>query len=180
MNRELTKREKILLLIFAIMIILLGYYKIILEPIDDQISNYEGMQLQEETEVDTKTTQAVKMSVMEKEIEKAKASGIKRDVPDYDNSAVLLPKLYEIMDSATDYSMTFQDVVTEGNVVSRGIDITFQTRSYTQARKIIDKIYDMGYALEISDITMQSTSSTGNTSSMSTYINVTFYEAIRD
>ncbi len=180
MNRELTKREKILLLIFAIMIILLGYYKIILEPIDDQISNYEGMQLQEETEVDTKTTQAVKMSVMEKEIEKAKAGGIKRDVPDYDNSAVLLPKLYEIMDSATDYSMTFRDVVTEGNVVSRGIDITFQTRSYTQARKIIDKIYDMGYALEISDITMQSTSSTGNTSSMSTYINVTFYEAIRD
>ena len=78
MNRELTKREKILLLIFAILIIVLGYYKIILEPIDDQISNYEGMQLQEETEVDTKTTQAVKMSVMEKEIEKAKASGIER------------------------------------------------------------------------------------------------------
>ena len=49
MNRELTKREKILLLIFAILIIVLGYYKIILEPIDDQISNYEGMQLQEET-----------------------------------------------------------------------------------------------------------------------------------
>ena len=119
------------------------------------------------------------MSVMEKEIEKAKASGIERDVPNYDNSTTLLPKLYEIMESTSDYSMTFKDLVTEGNVVSRGIDITFQTKNYTQARKIIDKIYDMGYALEISDITMQSSSSS-NSSSMSTYINVTFYEAIRN
>ena len=178
MNRELTKREKILLLIFAILIIVLGYYKIILEPINDQITNYEGMQLQEETEVDTKTTQAMKMAVMEKEIEKAKASGIEREVPTYDNSKVLLPKLYEIMDASTDYSMTFQDIVTEGNVVYRGIDITFQTRNYTQARKIIDEIIDMGYALEISDITMQETNE--DSSSMSTYMNVTFYEAIRD
>ena len=178
MNRELTKREKILLLIFAILIIVLGYYKIILEPINDQITNYEGMQLQEETEVDTKTTQAMKMAVMEKEIEKAKASGIEREVPTYDNSKVLLPKLYEIMDASTDYSMTFQDIVTEGNVVYRGIDITFQTRNYTQARKIIDEIIDMGYALEISDITMQETND--DSSSMSTYMNVTFYEAIRD
>ena len=178
MNRELTKREKILLLILAILIIVLGYYKIILEPINDQITNYEGMQLQEETEVDTKTTQAMKMAVMEKEIEKAKASGIEREVPTYDNSKVLLPKLYEIMDASTDYSMTFQDIVTEGNVVYRGIDITFQTRNYTQARKIIDEIIDMGYALEISDITMQETND--DSSSMSTYMNVTFYEAIRD
>ena len=178
MNRELTKREKILLLILAILIIVLGYYKIILEPINDQITNYEGMQLQEETEVDTKTTQAMKMAVMEKEIEKAKASGIEREVPTYDNSKVLLPKLYEIMDASTDYSMTFQDIVTEGNVVYRGIDITFQTRNYTQARKIIDEIIDMGYALEISDITMQETNE--DSSSMSTYMNVTFYEAIRD
>ena len=82
------------------------------------------------------------------------------------------------MDASTDYSMTFQDIVTEGNVVYRGIDITFQTRNYTQARKIIDEIIDMGYALEISDITMQETND--DSSSMSTYMNVTFYEAIRD
>ncbi len=39
------------------------------------------------------------MKQMETEIAQAKAAGIERTIPDYDNSAVLLPQLYQIMDS---------------------------------------------------------------------------------
>ena len=37
MNREFTKREKVLLLIFAVLLIAVGYYKLLLEPINSQI-----------------------------------------------------------------------------------------------------------------------------------------------
>lgn len=35
MNRELTGREKVMLLILSVLVMALGYYKLILEPIND-------------------------------------------------------------------------------------------------------------------------------------------------
>lgn len=37
MNRELTKREKTLLLVLVVLVLVLGYCKLFLEPIDRQI-----------------------------------------------------------------------------------------------------------------------------------------------
>lgn len=178
MNRELTKREKILLLVLAILIILIGYYKIVLEPINDDVSMYQGMTLQEETEIDAKNVQALRMRVMEKEIEQAKEKGERKEVPSYDNSAVLLPKLYGIMSMASDYSLDFRDLETEDKVILRQIDMSFETKSFFQARKIIDKLYDMEYAFEIGDITMQKQTRSG-TSGVTTNLNVTFFEAAK-
>ena len=38
MNRELTKREKVLLLVLVVLVVTLGYYKLMLEPINDQVT----------------------------------------------------------------------------------------------------------------------------------------------
>ena len=180
MNRNLTKRESTLLLILAIVIIALGYFKIVYEPINTKASEYDSMTLEEGTEVDAKTAQAVKMTMMEKEIEKVKATGVKKDVPTYDNSEILLPKLYKVMNAATEYSMDFQDLVTEGNVVSREIGITFTTSSYAKARDIIDDLYGMEYAMVVGDISTYSAGSGTSSSSYTTTIDVTFYEAVRN
>lgn len=37
MNRELTRRETVLLLILVVLVIFLGYFKLIFEPIQDQV-----------------------------------------------------------------------------------------------------------------------------------------------
>lgn len=39
MNRELTKREKTLLLVLVVLVLVLGYCKLFLEPIDRQITS---------------------------------------------------------------------------------------------------------------------------------------------
>ena len=95
MNRELTKREKVLLLIFAVLLIAVGYYKLLLEPINNQIESYRSLTQEEQMQMDTAQLQAVRMQQMEAEIAQAKAAGIERTIPDYDNSAVLLPQLYQ-------------------------------------------------------------------------------------
>lgn len=38
MNRELTRRETVLLLILVVLVIFLGYFKLIFEPIQDQVA----------------------------------------------------------------------------------------------------------------------------------------------
>ena len=52
MNRELTGREKTLLLVLVILVLTLGYFKLIYEPINDQIDVCRVNTEQEQTEMD--------------------------------------------------------------------------------------------------------------------------------
>lgn len=53
MNRELTKREKTLLLILVVLVLVLGYCKLFLEPIDRQITSFRTNTDIEQAELDT-------------------------------------------------------------------------------------------------------------------------------
>ena len=44
MKKEFTKREKILLLVLAVLVIGLGYYKFMLQTINSKISDYRNME----------------------------------------------------------------------------------------------------------------------------------------
>ena len=178
MNRELTKREKVLLLIFAILLIAVGYYKLLLEPINNQIESYRSLTQEEQMQMETAQLQAVRMKQMEAEIAQAKAAGIERKIPDYDNSAVLLPQLYQIMDSTIEYAMDFDEITFEGNIAARPVQIEFETANYQKARRVIDKLCTTGYAMQIEDMTIQEARTTDKRS-VHTYLSITFFEAVR-
>ena len=178
MNRELTKREKVLLLIFAVLLIAVGYYKLLLEPINNQIESYRSLTQEEQLQMDTAQLQAVRMQQMETEIAQAKAAGIERTIPDYDNSAVLLPQLYQIMDSTIEYAMDFDEITFEGNIAARPVQIEFETANYQKARRVIDKLCTTGYAMQIEDMTIQEARTTDKRS-VHTYLSITFFEAVR-
>lgn len=178
MNRELTKREKVLLLIFAVLLIAVGYYKLLLEPINNQIESYRSLTQEEQLQMETAQLQAVRMKQMEAEIAQAKAAGIERTIPDYDNSAVLLPQLYQIMDSTIEYAMDFDEITFEGNIAARPVQIEFETANYQKARRVIDKLCTTGYAMQIEDMTIQEARTTDKRS-VHTYLSITFFEAVR-
>ena len=178
MNRELTKREKVLLLIFAVLLIAVGYYKLPLEPINNQIESYRSLTQEEQMQMETAQLQAVRMKQMEAEIAQAKAAGIERTIPDYDNSAVLLPQLYQIMDSTIEYAMDFDEITFEGNIAARPVQIEFETANYQKARRVIDKLCTTGYAMQIEDMTIQEARTTDKRS-VHTYLSITFFEAVR-
>ena len=178
MNRELTKREKVLLLIFAVLLIAVGYYKLLLEPINNQIESYRSLTQEEQMQMDTAQLQAVRIQQMEAEIAQAKAAGIERTIPDYDNSAVLLPQLYQIMDSTIEYAMDFDEITFEGNIAARPVQIEFETANYQKARRVIDKLCTTGYAMQIEDMTIQEARTTDKRS-VHTYLSITFFEAVR-
>ena len=52
MNRELTRRETVLLLILVVLVICLGYFKLIFEPIQDQVAQYQDTTSQEQSELE--------------------------------------------------------------------------------------------------------------------------------
>ena len=131
MNRELTKREKTLLLILVVLVLVLGYCKLFLEPIDRQITSFR-------TNTDIEQAQ---LEQMQQAIAAIKASGQERALPQYDNDQALMTELDKLMAATLQYEVDCTEGTTqEGYLVLRPVTLTYQTASYAQSRQIIDAL----------------------------------------
>lgn len=157
MNRAFTTREKVLLVILAVLIIGIGYFKLLLEPINTSIENYQNMTASEQDEILVNTALLQKKKQMETELEELFASGDPSPIPVYDNSGNLLVELHRILDKSLDYSLNFSGVSTMDveYLVRRPVSLTFQASTYAQARAIIDELHDSDNVNCISDLSMQ-------------------------
>ena len=102
MSRELTKREKLLLLVLVVMVLALGYFKLILEPINDQVSSLRAAADMEQAELQTDLIKAARLQQIRQAIEEIKASGDVRSIPQYDNSENLMVELHRNMSTTLD------------------------------------------------------------------------------
>ena len=76
--------------VLIVVVLVAGYCKLILIPINDQISSYRLNMEAEQTELDANQGKMAQMQKMQKAIEEIKAAGEKRTIPQYDNSGKLM------------------------------------------------------------------------------------------
>ena len=156
MNRKLTRRETVLLLILAVLVITLGYYNLIFQPIQEQKAQYMDNASQERQELDVAQVQAAQMEKMEQAVEAIRAGGLDKAIPQYDNSGALMRELYRILDSSSEYAVDFSAPTDrDGYIVLRPVSLSFQTETYQQARAIVDALADSGNLNQISDLSIR-------------------------
>lgn len=156
MNRELTRRETVLLLILVVLVIFLGYFKLIFEPIQDQVAQYQDTTSQEQSELEQDLILLTRKQEMQRKIEEVRASGEERTNPQYDNSRRLMLDLHRILDSAVDYSLDFSQSTTQDSyIVLRPVTMSFQTHTYAQARAIVDALSESENMNQISDLSIR-------------------------
>ena len=149
MNRELTRREKTLLLVLIVVVLVAGYCKLILIP----------------------------MQKMQKAIEEIKAAGEKRTIPQYDNSGKLMIELHEIMSDTLDYSLDCSaGTVQQDYIMLRPIVMTFRTSTYAQARQIVDRLCSSENISQISDMNMNTYTEGRNSGTVETTLVITYFE----
>ena len=154
MNRAFTTREKVMLVILVVLIIGIGYFKLLLEPINAKIEDYQTMQATEQDEILVNATLVQQKRQMEKELEALFENGDPTPIPVYDNSANLLVELHQILDSSTEYTLNFSGTspMDVEYLIRRPVSLTFRTASYGQARNIINKLHDSENTNAISDL----------------------------
>ncbi len=176
MRRAFTTREKILLLILVVMIIALGYFKLILEPINDQIAEYNSLQQQEQILIDQQRIMLAKMRKMEKLLEEMKASGNYQSIPSYDNKNAVIVELHSVLAAADAYSLDFDETTTMDYILARPVMMEFTVPDYESGRSIIDQLNESENFNLISDIALDWDEEDGVTISM----RITYYEVIMD
>lgn len=171
MRHVFTTREKVLLVILAVLVIAVGYWKLILTPINDSIADLNAQTVSEQDAILTNSARLSRMRQMQQELETLLADPDAKPLPDYDNSERLLVELNTIL-SGTDYTLNFGNTVPleDGSaIMCRPITLTFEVSSYTSARAVLDALHDSQYVNLISDLRMDLEGRTVQTSLSITY-----------
>ncbi len=174
LNRDLTAREKVLLGVFVVILLVLGYYNFVLTPINAQIENYQNMATEESDRINIAQTTVMRIRQMEKEIESAKKSGTVRPIPEYDSSVSLGIELQSLMAGTIDYLLDFETPDTSDTIVKRPLTVTFRTYTYGQAASVIRAIHGASHLNQISDVSMTA-STVRNRNDYNTIVKTTLY-----
>ena len=75
MNRPFSTREKVLLVVLVVLVMCICYFKLLLEPINDSIADYQMKASAEQDEIVANTALLTKMNNMKKELRKLMPPG---------------------------------------------------------------------------------------------------------
>jgi preprotein translocase subunit SecF len=182
-NREFTTREKIMLLVLAVVLLAVGYFRFFLTPLQSEIETQQQRQAEVEDSVLLAEKKLMTQKQMQSKIDELKESGTVPDaeVAEYDNIENVMLQLNAILSQADEYSLSFDAVSTDDNgTVTRPVELTFTASSYTAARSIINNLYQCPYRCAVSDISESSDTDLSTDGEIQVDLTVTFYEKTAD
>lgn len=153
MNRAFSGKEKIAMILLAVLFIGAVYYILIDQPVKNTLERTENQLADLETDIQIQEIRAQQLSEMRAELEELKAdSSPVKELPEYDNAKGVVALLDAALINSIEYSLNFVPVVfdTENGVVIREIQMTFTCGSYLDARQTIKNLYDGPFRCEIS------------------------------
>lgn len=178
MNRAFTKDEKVLLVLCIVLIFAISYYQFVWKSTNKIIEQYDIAMI--EDELFNAQLKAIKIKEMEKYIDEHKDQAIGR-VADYNNLQNEIIELNEILSEALTYKLDFEDATTDNKIVRRNVNITFQTKSYSAAKEIIESLKNSRYKSLLRDIDiLAKENGLQSTGLVDVKLKVTFYEGITE
>ena len=138
-TREFTEQEKILLMIFGIVIILSAYYLLVYKPVESNISasRQENRELEDDLELLDSNVERIS------EVSKGLSpDSLTSYMPSYSSEKKELVFLHEILSGTEDYRVKFTGITREGNQIRREFAIRFTAKDYGQTEDVIEKLED--------------------------------------
>ncbi|WP_172623444.1 type II secretion system protein GspM [Arabiibacter massiliensis] len=158
MNRTFTTREKILLVVLAVLLIGCFYYLVVLQPSLSAISSSDSQIAAIQDEMLVQQAVATRKAELVEKIREAEASGVdQKTLPPYDNTKNELAELDAILAAASSYNIDFSNAETAGTLVRRNVSISFTADSYAAAEDVLQKLIDCKYSCLVTDITVSGT-----------------------
>lgn len=174
MKRQFSNREKILLVILALMLVFCVYYILVEKPVQDTLLDASQRQSAAESEFTVASAKLENMHRMQAALDTLD-QGTQADVPDYDNAKNVVNLLNSAMALTDEYTLSFRPVSQEGAIVTRSIDMSFRCDGYAIGKRILKTLLDSPYRCRITAMSV-SGSSDIRQEEISVNASVTFYE----
>lgn len=177
MSRSFSFRERILLIVLAVLLVAAAYYLGVFHPTNETLKSVETQMADIETELLIQEEKATRLEEM-----KTALAGIATDAaitPYYDNSKNVVAELNTALAGVIDYRLDFEPVELDSALVNRGIQMTFQTGNYASAKEIIEKLYNGPYQCDITQFKIETSVPADNSisaSGVTVTLRIVYYE----
>ena len=152
LSRDFTLKEKILLIIFALFLLGVAYYRFFYIPTGNAIEKANTQRDEYQIELGKVMAKEKKIREMSEELDAiGELSKVSR-MESYNNSKEELSLLNRVLAPATDYSITFSNVTRNDDQIRRNFSLSFQTNDFATAKKIIKSLEESPYRCLLGDI----------------------------
>lgn len=178
--RSFTKREKIVMLVLALALIVGFYFLAIHYPVKTRLEEIEL----EKAEVDEQTMIASAMlanyNKMKTELEEifAEQNENLTVMPEYDNKQTLIYYFNSVF-AETAPNLQFSQARIEGNIASRSISFNFTADSFDSARSVLELLTGTGFRCSMDNITISPTEGDLEHDELRVSGNIVFYELVK-
>lgn len=174
MSRNFTRNEKILLVLLAVVLVGLVYYRFIYLNIQSSISSSKAESQSLQSEMEIAQAKLSRLAQMQQELDSVKKSGDTSRMESYNNSKEETAFLSEILSASRDYNIAFSDVTRTGDQIRRSFTLQYRTLNYQEAETIMMRLCEGPYRCLIGDVNCNIAEDNGTTVNMT----ATFFETM--
>ncbi len=180
LKRSFTKREKIMFLVLAIIVIIAAYYFLVAKNVSDIKTANDARYQELQVQIEAQQKISANLAKMKKELEGSNGVQSLSYVASYDNVKNELDELNSILSGTSNYNVTFDQPVLSGQTVRRNVKLTFSTGDYDSAIALVEKLQNGRYRCEIADMSLTGKMlASGKAESVSGTLNLVFYETTK-
>ena len=180
MSRDFTLKEKIILLVLALVLLGTLYYFGVDQPVRRAINNTVSEREMLNTELTGLNQTVASLKKMQTELDTLEGDTVYGKMGSYNNSKAELDELNTILKDAQSYDISFNDVTKEDDLIRRSFSLTFTASDYNKAQELITELCQGEWRCLVSDISFASPNSDLSQGSVSVGLNATFYETMVD
>lgn len=153
--RRLSFREKLLLAILLVLVVVSGYILFFYTPMNDRLTELDGQIADTEDQILAYQIKAEQQRRMEKELEELFAAD-----PDpaglapYDNVQAVMFELNSILAQTKEYSLDFNTVDASQAIVRRPISLRYTVEDYETAKTILKELHDSKYRCMLDSVSV--------------------------
>ena len=152
MSRNFSTKEKVLLILLAVMLLGLIYYKLVYSRLHTAVVNAQSEASSVQSELEVAQMRLARIKKMEREMDGYKSTGMIAKMGSYNNSKPETAFLNTVLSGVNDYSISFEEVTRDGDQIRRNFTLQYKTSSYAEAEKIMKDLTSGEYRCLISDV----------------------------
>lgn len=178
LSRDFTFQERVLILVLAVILVGLCYYQFVDQPVRTALNSARAEQESLELELTSVRVQVERVNNMRAELDEIEASGTKSRMESYNNSKKELALLNDILEYATDYTITFAEVTRDGDQIRRDFTLQFVAQDYATVEKILAELAKSPYRCLVGDIYCTGSNRTIKDTTVNVSATATFFETM--
>ena len=175
LNRAFTTREKILVLILAVLVVIAVYYFAVVQNVSSTIEANNAALDDIETEITTQQTIALQRNKLEAALEQLGDTAKLPEVAVYDNIRAEFDEVEALMAKAETFNVSFGNPTVTGTSVRRTVTVTYTMDTYADAAAVVTALSNGDYYCIVDSFSF-ATKKTTSGSAISATLHATFFE----